>query len=374
MHPASRFDGIELSLIRQINALATAQSVNLGLGEPNLEPDETLRAMATRAAQQPWRYSPNAGLLSLRRKLGEVTGVDPWAEVCITAGTEEALYAVFQAFVDPGDEVLIPNPGFVSYPALTRLAGARPVTYDLEPPAWRVDPEQIEKKITSRTKMIVVNSPSNPLGTVIDEKTLRAIASIVEERDCLLVSDEIYRDFWYDEQPASMLGMSSNVIVANGMSKSYGMTGLRLGWLIGRAELIEPIVRAHQYIATCASVFSQNLAEAVLSNPEWSAGWLERLRAQFQTQREEALDAIQRHIGFDVTPPQGAFYTFAPVPECDTVSFAKTLATDAGVLVIPGVAFGTGGEGFVRISYAAPVEQIGVGIERIGRWLKANAK
>jgi aspartate aminotransferase len=374
MHAASRFEGIELSLIRQINALATAQSINLGLGEPNLEPDETLRAMAAGAAQQPWHYSPNAGFLSLRRKIAEPAGVDPWQEVCVTAGTEEALYAVFQAFVEEGDEVLIPNPGFVSYPALTRLAGAKPVTYDLEPPSWRLDPEQIEKKIGSRTKMIVINSPSNPLGTIIDEKTLRAVASLAEQRDCLVISDEIYREFWYDEQPVSMLGMSNNVIVANGMSKSYGMTGLRLGWLIGRAELMNPIVRAHQYIATCASVFSQNLAEAALSGTEWSRGWMERLRAQFRRQREEAVDAIRRHLGFEVAPPQGAFYAFTPVPECDTVEFAKTLAADAGVLVIPGVAFGTAGEGFVRISFAAPIDQIGLGIERVGRWMQANAR
>ena len=374
MKAADRFADVQLSLIRQINALATPLSVNLGIGEPNLEPDETLRAMAARAAQQPWQYSANAGFLSLRKKIAEKTSADPKTEVCVTAGTEEALYALFQAFVNPGDEVLIPNPGFISYPTLTRLASGVPVTYDLEPPDWRIDPKAIEAKLTKRTKMIVVNSPSNPLGAVADVESLRAIAELSERHGCLVVSDEIYREIWFEREPASMLGMGKNIIVANGMSKSHGMTGLRIGWLIARAELMDPIVRSHQYVATCASVFSQNLAEAVLTDEAWNASWLERVRAQFRRQREAALHAIERELGTKIDPPGGAFYSFVPVPSCDTVGFARTLATDAAVLVIPGVAFGSGGEGFVRISFAAPLDQIGAGIERIGRWLRAAGR
>src|SRR5436305_12538514 len=165
--------GIELSLIRQINALATPLSVNLGIGEPNLEPDETLREMARRAATTSWRYSPNAGALSLRKRLGEEFGVDK-AEVCVTAGTEEGLYAIFQAYVSEGDEVLVPDPGFLSYATLARLAGATVRTYALEPPSWTLDPAAL--KITKKTKLIIVNSPSNPLGAVVDEAALDAIA------------------------------------------------------------------------------------------------------------------------------------------------------------------------------------------------------
>lgn len=374
MKAADRFADVQLSLIRQINALATLLSVNLGIGEPNLEPDDTLRDMAARAAQQPWHYSPNAGFLSLRKKIAEETNVDPKTEICVTAGTEEALYALFQAFVNPGDEVLIPNPGFVSYPALTRLAGGTPITYELEPPTWNLDPKAVEARLTKRTKMIVVNSPSNPLGSVADGDSLRAIAGIADRHGCLVVSDEIYREIWFEGQPASMLGMGRNVVVANGLSKSHGMTGLRLGWLIARAELMEPIVRSHQYVATCASVFSQNLAESVFSNPAWNDSWLERVRAQFRRQREAALHSIEHELEARIDPPGGAFYAFVPVPSCDTVGFAKTLATDAAVLVIPGVAFGAAGEGFVRISFAASVDQIGTGIERIGRWLHASGR
>src|SRR3954470_18824720 len=370
MQPAKRFADIEISLIRQINALATPLSVNLGIGEPNVEPDEDLRKLAVEvAATGSWHYTPNPGTLSLRKLIAGDSGFEPH-EVCVTAGTEEALFSIFQAYVDAGDEVLVPNPGFLAYATLARIAGATPVTYDLEPPDWRVDVDALRKKITPKTKLIVVNSPSNPLGSVIDAETLQAIADIGP----LVVSDEVYREIWYDEKPASMLGLSDNVIVVGGMSKSHAMTGLRLGWAIAAEAVMKPIVMAHQYIATCASSFSQSLAEEILRRPDWNRSWLDGIRAQFRRQRDKALEVIARELEVTIPPPAGAFYAFVPVPSCDTVAFAKTLATDAAVLVIPGVAFGSLGEGFVRISYAASLDAIGTGIERIGRWLRAGGR
>jgi aspartate aminotransferase len=365
LSPARRLSGIEISLIRQINALATSESVNLGIGEPNLEPDETLREMARRAATTDWHYSPNAGHPSLRKRLA----ADP-NEVCVTAGTEEALYAIFQAYVDPGDEVLVPDPGFLSYTTIAQLCGATPVPYPLEPPAWQLDAREVTKRITSKTKLIMINSPSNPLGAVAARDALQEIANAGP----LVVSDEVYREIRYDDEPPSMRGMSDNVIVVNGMSKSHAMTGLRIGWAIARAEVLKPVITAHQYIATCASVFSQALAENILANEAWNASWLEQVRAQFREQRDTALFSIERELEVRIEPPAGAFYAFVPVPLCGSLGFAKTLATDAAVLVIPGVAFGKRGEGFVRISYAAPLDRIGSGIERIGRYLRANAR
>jgi aspartate aminotransferase len=398
--PARRLANIELSLIRQINALATPLSVNLGIGEPNVEPDEILREFAVRAASTgSWHYTPNAGTLALRTLIAEgsrqpgVVGrigttadphlspipdprlptshdFDPKSEVCITAGTEEALFSIFQAYVDPDDEVLVPNPGFLSYATLARIAGATPVPYELDPSDWRLDVDALLRRITPRTKMIIVNSPSNPLGSVIDQKTLQRIANAGP----LVVSDEVYREIWYEEPPVSMLGMSDNVIVVGGMSKSHAMTGLRLGWALAREAVMKPIITAHQYVATCASAFSQSLAESILSDNAWNRAWLERLRAQFREQRETALFSIEHELEVTIPPPAGAFYAFVPVPACDTVIFAKTLATDAAVLVIPGIAFGSLGEGFVRISYAASLDAIGSGIERIGRWLRAGGR
>jgi aspartate aminotransferase len=369
--PAKRFENIEISLIRQINALATPLCVNLGIGEPNVEPDENLRKLAVEAAATgSWHYTPNAGTLSLRKLIAGESGYDARTEVCVTAGTEEALFSIFQAYVDPGDEVLVPNPGFLAYATLARIAGATPVTYDLEPPEWLVDFDALRKKITPKTKLIVVNSPSNPLGSVIDSETLQAIADLGP----LVVSDEVYREIWYDEPPPSMLGMSGNVIVVGGMSKSHAMTGLRLGWAMAAEPVMKPIVMAHQYIATCASSFSQSVAEAILIRPDWNRAWLEGIRAQFGKQREKALAAITRELEVTIPPPAGAFYAFVPVPACDTVTFAKTLATDAAVLVIPGVAFGSLGEGFIRISYAAKLDDINYGIGQIGRWLRAAGR
>jgi aspartate/methionine/tyrosine aminotransferase len=367
---AQRLANIELSLIRQINALATPLSVNLGIGEPNVEPDETLRTFAVKAAATgSWHYTPNPGTLSLRKLIAGESGFDPKSEVCVTAGTEEALFSIMQAFVDPSDEVLVPNPGFLAYATLARIAGATPVTYEIDPPDWRLNAEALLKKITPKTKLIVVNSPSNPLGSVIDRDALQRIANA----GTLVVSDEVYREIWYESPPPSMLGMSDNVIVVGGMSKSHAMTGLRLGWILAAETLMKPIVTAHQYIATCASAFSQSLAESILSDDDWNRAWLERIRAQFRAQRESALFSIARELEVTIPPPDGAFYAFVPVPSCDTVTFARTLATDAAVLVIPGVAFGSIGEGFIRISYAASIDEIGTGIERIGRWLRGAA-
>ncbi len=363
--PAGRFARVELSLIRQINALATPLSTNLGIGEPNSEPDETLHELARRAATTSWHYSANAGNPSLRKKLAG----DP-NEVCVTAGTQEALYAIFQAYVDPGDEVLVPDPGFVAYATLAKLCGAEPVPYPLQPPSWDLEADEVLRRITPKTKLIIVNSPSNPLGAVAKREALEAIANAGP----LVVSDEVYRQLWYESEPASMRGMSRNVIAIDGMSKSHAMTGLRIGWAIAHPDVLKPVITAHQYIATCASVFSQALAEMILDAKEWNASWLERVRAQFREQREVALHAIEHELDVRLEPPPAAFYAFVPVPSCDTLTFAKTLATDAAVLVIPGAAFGIQGEGFVRISYAAPKEAIGAGIERIGRWLRAAGR
>jgi len=367
---AKRFDNIELSLIRQINALATPLSVNLGIGEPNVEPDETMREMARRAATVSWHYSANAGNLSLRRRVGDSFGYDAKDEICITAGTQEGLYAILQAYVDPGDEVLVPDPGFLSYATIARICGATPVPYALDPPDWRLDAGAVLKKITPKTKLIIVNSPSNPLGSVVDHETLQAIAGAGP----LVVSDEVYSEIWYGEAPPSMTHMSDNVIVVGGMSKSHAMTGLRLAWVLARADVLKPVVTAHQYIATCASVFSQALAEEIFASGEWNDAWLRSIRAQFRRQREAALSAIHRELEAEIPPPPAAFYAFVPVPACESVAFAKSLATDAAVLVVPGVAFGKGGEGFVRISYAASLDQIGSGIERMGRYLRALGK
>jgi len=373
---AHRFDDVEISLIRQINALATPLSLNLGIGEPNIEPDEAFREMAARAIREDsWHYTANAGTLELRSAIAAMMGgtVDPRTGVCVTAGTEEALFAIMQAFVEPGDEVLIPNPGFVAYGTLARLAGAQVLTYQLDPDRWAIDFESLERAVSPRTKLVIVNSPSNPTGGVIDDVALTRLAALADERDFLVVSDEVYREIHYGSRPPTLWGKSDNAVVVNGLSKSHSMTGLRLGWAVAPERLMGPIIKAHQYIATCASSVAQRLAGMVLSDHAWNDDWLRRMRQRFEEQRDAAVFAAAHELDTSLPAPAGAFYLFVPVPRCNSLELARSLATDAAILTIPGIAFGSAGEGFLRISYAAPIETITSGIERIGRFLREPA-
>lgn len=377
IRPASRLDSVEISLIRQINALATPDHINLGMGEPNLEPDAFLRDMAGKAAREgSWRYTANAGNLSLREKLAARVGgkLDPASQICITAGTEEALHSIMLAFIDPGDEVLIPDPGFLSYATLTRLAGGIPRTYPLEPPNWLLNLQRLRQSISPATKMIIVNCPSNPTGSSLSAETLAEIITIARENNLIVVSDEVYQEIFYERRPSSLLGTDDGVIVVSGLSKSHSMTGLRLGWMMASPDLMKSLVKTHQYIATCASAFSQSLAELILDHPKEDQAWLEKCRTAFRLQRDAALAAIQRELDIPLDAPAGAFYAFVPVPSCDTVGLAMALAKEARVLTIPGVAFGPGGEGFLRLSFAAEVDQIEEGVRRIGAYLSSMGR
>lgn len=377
IRPASRLDSVEISLIRQINALATPDHVNLGIGEPNLEPDTFLREMAHKAATEgSWRYTANAGNLSLREKLAARVGgkADPASQICITAGTEEALHAIMQAFIESGDEVLIPDPGFLSYATLTRLAGGTARTYPLEPPDWSVNLDRLRQSISPATKMIIVNSPSNPTGSSLSPENLGNIIEIAREKNLIVVSDEVYQEIFYERRPSSLLGTDDRVIVVSGLSKSHSMTGLRLGWMIASPDLMRSLVKTHQYIATCASAFSQTLAELIFDHPKEDQAWLEKCRSAFRRQRDAALAAIHGELDIPLEAPAGAFYVFVPVPSCDTVELAMSLAKEARVLAVPGVAFGPGGEGFLRLSYAAIVDQIEEGVRRIGTYLSSRGR
>ncbi len=372
--PAARYDTIELSLIRQINQLIRPGTINLGIGEPNLEPDAALQEMMVRAARESsWSYSAIPGAIETREAIARFldAGIDPENELCVTAGSEEALYALMQAWVDRGDEVLIPDPGFVAYPALTTLAGGTVVNYPLVPEDWSIDIEALRERITTRTKMIIVNSPSNPTGGVIPAEQLEELAALADERNILVVSDEVYREIHFDERPASMLGLGKNVIVCTSLSKSHGLTGLRLGWIVASPEIMNLTRRAHHYLTTCASTYAQKLAELILSDEAWNRDWLAQGRRQFTMQRDVALEAIREHVAPELAgEPGGAFYAFVPVPTCDTLGLARTMATEDGVLAIPGVAFGPQGEGFLRISFASAPDTLREGIARVGRALE----
>ena len=361
-----------------MQSLATPLSIHLSLGEPNMAPDPRMRDHAIEvAARGSWKYTPNAGMLELRRRLAESEAAhyEPESEICVTAGTEEGLHAIFHAYIGPGDEVLVPDPGFVSYPALTRMAGGEPRSYPLDPDGWTLDFDALEAGWGPRVKAIVVNSPSNPTGGVIGESQLRKLVELAESRGALVISDEVYGAIHYGSSaPPSLMGRGDHVIVVSGLSKSHAMTGLRLGWVLASAETLKPVIKAHQYIATCASAFSQQLAIRLLADSEWNQEWLSRVRAQMREQRDAAVEAARKWLEVEVSPPEGAFYLFVPLPVCGTAGLAKQLAIEAAVLTIPGVAFGSRGEGFLRISYATDIESIRKGIERIGRFLQSEGR
>ena len=363
--PAARLSGIRMSAIRRIAALRRDTSIDLGLGEPDLEPPDWIRELAARvAAEESWRYSPNAGFGPLREAVAEWIGVGSGDRVCITAGSEEGLHAVMQAWAGPGDEVLVPDPGFLAYPTLVTLAGATPVLYRLEPGTWQLDVEHLASVINERTRMIVVNSPSNPTGGVLRRDDLETIVEIGRRHGLIVVMDEVYREIWYGSVPPGLPAYEL-LLRVGGVSKSHAMTGLRLGWVAGSEAVLAPVVVAHQYIATCASVFAQLLLLEILRSPEDNASWLSEVRAHFVERRDVACEAWSDRVGTPVLAPGGAFYLFAPVPSCATELLATTLAKEDDVLVVPGSAFGPSGEGWLRISFAAHPSSLREGIGRI---------
>lgn len=356
---------ISLSAIRRIMALRTPETIDLGLGELNLAPAAWMTGRAAAIASRgEWKYTPNAGLPELRDAVAEYAGAASEAQVCITAGAQEGLFAAVQAWVGPGDEVLVPDPGFLGYPTVVRMAGGTPKSYRLVPGQWGVDIEHLTSRITERTRMVILNTPSNPTGGVLRQNELELVLEIAQRHGMLVMIDEVYRELVLEGELPRLAPSHPRVIVIGGMSKSHAMTGLRLGWVCAGESLLDPVIVAHQYIATCASVFSQQLALEFLRAPE-NDGWLEHVRENLRSRREAAAAAWAEHVSTPVLEPAGAFYLFAPVPTCATEAFAMSLAREEKVLAIPGSAFGSEGEGWIRVSFAAEPAAIEQGIARI---------
>ena len=280
--------------------------------------------------------------------------VDP-DDVIATAGGSEALHIALEAHVDAGDEVIIPDPGFVSYDALTRLTGGTPVPVPLREDLT-IDPDAIEAAITDDTAAFVVNSPGNPTGAVSPPEDVREFARIADEHDVLCISDEVYEHIVFEGEHRSPaeFAETDSVVVVNACSKAYSMTGWRLGWVAASEERASRMVRVHQYIQACASAPAQYAAEAALTGPQDS---VTEMVSAFEERRNVLLDGLEE-MGLDVPTPKGAFYAMPKVPEgwCDEV-------IDRGVVVVPGDAFGAGGEGYARISYAASLEEVKEAIE-----------
>jgi aminotransferase len=359
------------------------------IGQPDFDTPEHIRQTAKDALDQGLTaYTSNYGLPALRqaiaRKLQAENGitVDPERQVIVTLGTSEAILLAMLACLDPGDEVLIPDPCWLHYFYCARLAGAHPVSVPLrEENEFQLDPHDLERLASPRTRMLVLNSPHNPTGARFSPATPQAVARFVEQHGLLLVSDEIYEKLVYGQQPAatnqSLVSdqplTSPGAIPAiaertiNGFSKAYAMTGWWVGYAVASPHLIDAMIRVHQYTTICATSFARAGAVAALNGPQ---DCVQSMLAELSQRRAAIVEGIQRIPELKLVPPQGAFYAFVDVKvlRANSETVARDLLEKAGVAVVPGSAFDEYGEGYSRISFACKLAQVTEGVQAIQRY------
>jgi aspartate aminotransferase len=376
--PPAFLRGIEKSMIRKISDRAKPGSISLGLGEPDLPTPDVIRREAARViAQEQNGYTLQAGLPALRERVaGDYPHMNLSPEqVIITAGSQEALYLALMTLIEPGDEVLIPNPGFIAYPVITRMAGGRVVPYDL--PAkndFGFDLDSFKRQLSARTKVVICISPSNPTGRALSSDDLRAIADAVSASgsDAFIISDEIYRELYYTpERPASISEFYPRTIVVNGLSKSMRMTGWRIGWLAGEEAVIRTALVLHGYVVTCASSVSQKAAIAAWTDE--AAVAREEMRAIFHRRRDHLLGLLRNELGLRCVTPDGAFYTMVDVSRYGDELRVAEAGLEQGVVTIPASAFGSESDGFLRVSFCADEAKLSEGVRRLGNALKSLA-
>ncbi len=372
--PAQRLKNIRKSATRVLYDSAPPGSINLGLGEPDFPTPEVVRREAIRVIREERiKYTTNAGILPLREKIAEYHSEglsSPFtpAAVCVTTGAEEAIFAVMMTILGPGDEALLPDPGYIAYPAIAELAGAA-LRYYATPAAcgFAFDREGFERAVTDKTKLVVVNSPSNPTSRVISRDDLRFIAGRLSRSSAYVLADEIYRDLYVDERPSSISEFYDKTIVVSGLSKMMSMTGWRLGWAIGLEEVIDHVTVMHQYISTCVSAITQKAAVAAFTDEARRA--TAEMRDELSRRRDVMARAIEREVKLPYDQGEGAYYTMLDVsrygPSMDT---AMSLLEER-VITVPGSAFGSEGEGFLRLSFSIEAPLIEEGIRRIAKGL-----
>jgi len=368
-----RLQGIEKSVIRQVFDRALPGSLNLGLGEPDLPTPEVVRRAAVRVITTEQNgYTSHAGLPALREKIASsysyLEGKPD--RVIVTAGSQEALYLALLTLVDDGDEVLLPNPGFVAYPTIVRMAGGTSTFYRLPAASnFGFDLEDFRRALTPRTKIVVCISPSNPTGRALSKSDLMGIADAVRDHGAYLISDEIYRDLYYtEERPETASSYYDRTIVISGLSKSMSMTGWRLGWIAGDPAVIQAALVLHGYVTTCASAVSQKASLVAWSDEAASAR--AGFRETFKQRRDHLTSLIDSELGLRSVIPDGAFYTMVDVSKFGTsMKVAEALLAEK-VVTVPGSAFGSESEGFLRVSFCAGLEQLSEGVQRIKKALE----
>lgn len=363
-----RLQGIEKSVIRRMLDRAKPGSINLGLGEPDLPTPEVIRRAAVKVVVEEQNgYTMQAGLLSLREK---VAASYPYLEgkpdrVLITAGSQESMYLALMSLVEEGDEVLLPNPGFVAYPTIVKMAGGKANFYRLPGNnGFAFDADEFRRGLTPRTKVVVCTSPSNPSGRTLSRDDLVSIADALRDHGAYAISDEIYRELYYTpERPGSLSEFYDRTIVISGLSKSMSMTGWRLGWLCGDESVVRGALVLHGYVTTCASAISQKAALVA-----WSAEAEEAragFRETFRSRKDHLLGLMASELGLRAVEPEGAFYTMLDVSGYgSSVDVAEALLEER-VITVPGSGFGSESEGFLRVSFCADHETLREGVSRM---------
>jgi len=378
---------IPYSGIRKIfeRASAITDAIHLEAGEPDMLTPAYIREAAKSAIDAgATHYTSSAGTLELRtaiaKKLKRENNLDYDSnkEVVAAAGANTVLSLAFLALADAGCEVLVPDPGWANYEPEVNLTGAVPVGYSLlEQNEFRPDIAELEKLVTEKTKVMLLNSPSNPTGGVFSSKDLRHIADFAIEHDLAVISDEVYEKIIYDDVEtqsiASFPGMKERTIVVNALSKTYAMTGWRLGYAATTSEIVSAMTRLHSCIASCASSVSQAAAVAALNGPQTDVA---AMVAEFKARRDYFVEALNQIPGFHCRKPLGAFYAFVNVSEISETSeeLVLEILDKARVVSVPGAAFGAHGEGHIRFSYAASMSNLKEAMKRLEAWRHNRSK
>jgi aminotransferase len=351
--------------------------ISLGIGEPDFDTPWHVRESTVFALERGHtHYTSNLGYLELRKALAGYArkkfGADynPETEVLITVGVSEALDLALRALLNPGDEVLFHEPCYVSYRATIQFANGVPVAVETSAEnGFRLTREMLEARVTSKTKLLMLNFPNNPTGAIMSREDLEDIAAFARERDLIVIADDIYAELTYDSPHTSIVslpGLRDRSILLHGFSKAWAMTGFRLGYACGPAELIEAMMKIHQYTMLCASSLSQKAALEALARPDSDVGEM----VDEYRRRRNFISAAFKEMGIECHHPLGAFYAFPSIARFGMASkdFALTLLREEKVAVVPGTAFGQCGEGFVRCAYATSMDNLKIAMERIGRF------
>ncbi|MBQ4321824.1 MAG: aminotransferase class I/II-fold pyridoxal phosphate-dependent enzyme [Oscillospiraceae bacterium] len=353
--------------------------ISLTVGEPDFKTPWHIRVAGIESLENgKTHYTSNSGTVELREEIAAYlnrkihVSYDPMKEIIVTVGGSEAIDLTMRALINPGDEVIVPQPAFVCYGPIASLAGGVPVYIDTkEKNRFKLTAEELRSVITPKTKLLVLPYPSNPTGAIMEKDELEALAEVLRGTDIMVLADEIYAELTYGKEHvsiASLPGMRERTIVASGFSKAYAMTGWRLGYIAAPCEAAVQMLKIHQYAIMCSPTTSQYAAVEALRNGQSD---IEEMRAEYNRRRRYIVGGL-RAIGIDCFDPEGAFYVFPYIGKFGMTSeeFCEKLLMDYGVAIVPGSAFGTCGEGYARISYAYSVEHIAKALDRIEKFTR----